>query len=144
MIFLCCRRGFLIDIVQLIALTIACAVIYLLIHEVHSKYAKLFCLFLITYFFWYAFQILLSIIGEITTIFLNFEVGQEYVQMAFQLIGIVFFAEFVTIFLAEVTQGNVGDLKNVGKIFEYIVKLYLISYSLPMIITLFELILSII
>jgi len=143
-IFLCCRRGFLIDIVQLIALTIACAVIYLLIHEVHSKYAKLFCLFLITYFFWYAFQILLSIIGEITTIFLNFEVGQEYVQMAFQLIGIVFFAEFVTIFLAEVTQGNVGDLKNVGKIFEYIVKLYLISYSLPMIITLFELILSII
>ena len=82
---------------------------------------------------------LTTIVGEITAVFINFEVGQQYVRMVVQLIGIVFFSEFVTLFLTQAA----GELKNVGTIFEYIVKLYLIAYSLPMIITLFDLILSI-
>ena len=65
-----------------------------------------------------ALQLLSSMIGEITNVFLNFNVEQQYVTIIIRLI--------------------------VGKMFEYIVKLYLIGYSLPMIITLFELILSVV
>lgn len=85
-----------------------------------------------------ALQLLSSMIGEITNVFLNFDVEQQYVTIIIRLIGIVYYAEFVSFLLAEASLGNVG------KMFEYIVKLYLIGYSLPMIITLFELILSVV
>ena len=85
-----------------------------------------------------ALQLLSSMIGEITNVFLNFNVEQQYVTIIIRLIGIVYYAEFVSLLLAEASLGNVG------KMFEYIVKLYLIGYSLPMIITLFELILSVV
>lgn len=85
-----------------------------------------------------ALQLLSSMIGEITNVFLNFNVEQQYVTIIIRLIGIVYYAEFVSFLLTEVSLGNVG------KMFEYIVKLYLIGYSLPMIITLFELILSVV
>lgn len=112
-------------------------VIYLLLKEVNSKYAKGFCLVLITYFFTLALQILTQIIEDISAVFLNVDIGGEYIQVIVRLLGIVFYAEFVNYLLVE------SDLKNVGKMFEYMVKLYLVAYSLPMIITLFELILSI-
>lgn len=85
-----------------------------------------------------ALQLLSSMIEEITNVFLNFNVEQQYVTIIIRLIGIVYYAEFVSFLLAEASLGNVG------KMFEYIVKLYLIGYSLPMIITLFELILSVV
>ena len=85
-----------------------------------------------------ALQLLSSMIGEITNVFLNFNVEQQYVTIIIRLIGIVYYAEFVSFLLTE------ASLRNVGKMFEYIVKLYLIGYSLPMIITLFELILSVV
>ena len=85
-----------------------------------------------------ALQLLSSMIGEITNVFLNFNVEQQYVTIIIRLIGIVYYAEFVSLLLIEESLGNVG------KMFEYIVKLYLIGYSLPMIITLFELILSVV
>ena len=85
-----------------------------------------------------ALQLLSSMIGEITNVFLNFNVEQQYVTIIIRLIGIVYYAEFVSSLLTEASLGNVG------KMFEYIVKLYLIGYSLPMIITLFELILSVV
>lgn len=85
-----------------------------------------------------ALQLLSSMIGEITNVFLNFNVEQQYVTIIIRLIGIVYYAEFVSFLLAEASLGNIG------KMFEYIVKLYLIGYSLPMIITLFELILSVV
>lgn len=84
-----------------------------------------------------ALQILSKMIGDLTTVFLNFNVEQQYVTIIIRLIGIVYYSEFVNFLLTEAKLGNVG------KIFEYIVKLYLIGYSLPMIITLFELIFSI-
>ncbi len=112
--------------------------IYLVITEVNSKYAKGFSLFLLTYFFMMALQLLSSMIGQITDVFLNFNIEQQYVTIIIRLIGIVYYAEFVSFLLAEI------KLDNVGKMFEYIVKLYLIGYSLPMIITLFELILSVV
>jgi len=83
------------------------------------------------------------IMDGLINVFLNVGMGQDYVHMAVQLTVIVFFAEFVTIFLSEATNGYSGDLNNVGKVFEYIVKLFLIAESLPMIMKLFELILSI-
>ena len=82
-------------------------------------------------------QILSKMIGDLTAVFLNFNIEQQYVTIIIRLIGIVYYAEFVNFLLTEAKLGNVG------KMFEYIVKLYLIGYSLPMIITLFELILSI-
>lgn len=85
-----------------------------------------------------ALQLLSGIIGQITNVFLDFNVGQEYVSIIIRLIGIVYYAEFVNFLLSETSLGNVG------KMFEYIVKLYLIGYSLPMIIKLFELILSVV
>lgn len=85
-----------------------------------------------------ALQLLSSMIGEITNVFLNFNVEQQYVTIIIRLIGIVYYAEFVSFLLTEASLGNFG------KMFEYIVKLYLIGYSLPMIITLFELILSVV
>jgi len=85
-----------------------------------------------------ALQLLSGIIGQITNVFLDFNVGQEYVSIIIRLIGIVYYAEFVSFLLSETSLGNVG------KMFEYIVKLYLIGYSLPMIIKLFELILSVV
>ncbi len=85
-----------------------------------------------------ALQLLSSIIGQITNVFLDFNIGQQYVTIIIRLIGIVYYAEFVSFLLAETSLGNVG------KMFEYIVKLYLIGYSLPMIIKLFELILSVV
>ena len=111
---------------------------YLLLNEVSSKYAKCFSLVLLTYFFMMALQLLSSIIGHITNVFLDFNIGQQYVTIIIRLIGIVYYAEFVSFLLAETSLGNVG------KMFEYIVKLYLIGYSLPMIIKLFELILSVV
>lgn len=84
-----------------------------------------------------ALQILSKMIGDLTAVFLDFNVEQQYVAIIIRLIGIVYYAEFVNFLLAEAKLGNVG------KMFEYIVKLYLIGYSLPMIITLFELILSV-
>ena len=84
-----------------------------------------------------ALQLLSSMIGEITNVFLNFNV-EQHVTIIIRLIGIVYYAEFVSFLLTEASLGNVG------KMFEYIVKLYLIGYSLPMIITLFELILSVV
>ena len=85
-----------------------------------------------------ALQLLSSMIGEITNVFLNFNVEQQYVTIIIRLIGIVYYGEFVSFLFKE------ASLCNVGKMFEYIVKLYLIGYSLPMIITLFELILSVV
>lgn len=85
-----------------------------------------------------ALQLLSSMIGQLTDVFLNFNIEQQYVTIIIRLIGIVYYAEFVSFILAEI------KLDNVGKMFEYIVKLYLIGYSLPMIITLFELILSVV
>ena len=85
-----------------------------------------------------ALQLLSGMIGEITAVFLYFNVEQQYVTIIIRLIGIVYYAEFVSFLLSEAKLGTVG------KMFEYIVKLYLIGYSLPMIITLFELILSIV
>lgn len=128
----------IIDIVKILTLVIACAIIYLLLDEVNPKYAKAFSFVLLTYFFMMALQLLSSMIGEITAVFTNFNVEQQYVTIIIRLIGIVYYAEFVSFLLTEAKLGNVG------KIFEYIVKLYLIGYSLPMIITLFELILSIV
>lgn len=84
-----------------------------------------------------ALQILSRMIGDLTSVFLKFNVEQQYVTIIVRLIGIVYYSEFVSFLLTEAKLGNVG------KMFEYIVKLYLIAYSLPMIITLFELILSI-
>lgn len=103
----------------------------------NPKYAKGFSLVLLTFFFMVALQILSKMIGDLTAVFLNFNIEQQYVTIIIRLIGIVYYAEFVNFLLAEAKLGNVG------KMFEYIVKLYLIGYSLPMIITLFELILSI-
>jgi nanoRNase/pAp phosphatase (c-di-AMP/oligoRNAs hydrolase) len=111
--------------------------VYLLLNEINSNYAKGFCLVLITYFFTIAMNIMVGIIGDMTAVFTNFNVQQEYVQIVVRLIGIVFYAEFVNFLLDE------SKLGNVGKMFEYLVKLYLIGYSLPMIIKLFEMILSI-
>ena len=128
----------IIDIVKILTLVIACAIIYLLLDEVNSKYAKAFSFVLLTYFFMMALQLLSNMIGEITAVFTNFNVEQQYVTIIIRLIGIVYYAEFVSFLLSEAKLGNVG------KIFEYIVKLYLIGYSLPMIITLFELILSVV
>ena len=85
-----------------------------------------------------ALQLLSSMIGEITNVFLNFNVEQQYVTIIIRVIGIVYYVVFVSFLLTEASLGNVG------KMFEYIVKLYLIGYSLPMIITLFELILSVV
>ena len=99
---------------------------------------KAFSFVLLTYFFMMALQLLSNMIGEITAVFTNFNVEQQYVTIIIRLIGIVYYAEFVSFLLSEAKLGNVG------KIFEYIVKLYLIGYSLPMIITLFELILSVV
>ncbi|WP_288994002.1 hypothetical protein, partial [uncultured Turicibacter sp.] len=126
-----------IDIVQIISLVIGCALVYLLLEEVNPKYAKGFSLVLLTFFFMVALQILSKMIGDLTAVFLNFNIEQQYVTIIIRLIGIVYYAEFVNFLLTEAKLGNVG------KMFEYIVKLYLIGYSLPMIITLFELILSI-
>lgn len=109
----------------------------MLLEEVNPKYAKGFSLVLLTFFFMVALQILSKIIGDLTAVFLNFNIEQQYVTIIIRLIGIVYYAEFVNFLLTEAKLGNVG------KMFEYIVKLYLIGYSLPMIITLFELILSI-
>ena len=109
----------------------------MLLEEVNPKYAKGFRLVLLTFFFMVALQILSKMIGDLTAVFLNFNIEQQYVTIIIRLIGIVYYAEFVNFLLTEAKLGNVG------KMFEYIVKLYLIGYSLPMIITLFELILSI-
>ena len=109
----------------------------MLLEEVNPKYAKGFSLVLLTFFFMVALQILSKMIGDLTAVFLNFNIEQQYVTIIIRLIGIVYYAEFVNFVLTEAKLGNVG------KMFEYIVKLYLIGYSLPMIITLFELILSI-
>ncbi|CUM93863.1 stage III sporulation protein AD [Turicibacter sanguinis] len=109
----------------------------MLLEEVNPKYAKGFSLVLLTFFFMVALQILSKMIGDLTAVFLNFNIEQQYVTIIIRLIGIVYYAEFVNFLLTEAKLGNVG------KMFEYIVKLYLIGYSLPMIITLFELILSI-
>ena len=109
----------------------------MLLEEVNPKYAKGFSLVLLTFFFMVALQILSKMIGDLTAVFLNFNIEQQYVTIIIRLIGIVYYAEFVNFLLTEAQLGNVG------KMFEYIVKLYLIGYSLPMIITLFELILSI-
>ena len=109
----------------------------MLLEEVNPKYAKGFSLVLLTFFFMIALQILSKMIGDLTAVFLNFNIEQQYVTIIIRLIGIVYYAEFVNFLLTEAKLGNVG------KMFEYIVKLYLIGYSLPMIITLFELILSI-
>ena len=109
----------------------------MLLEEVNPKYAKGFSLVLLTFFFMVALQILSKMIGDLTAVFLNFNIEQQYVTIIIRLIGIVYYAEFVNFLLTEAKLGNVG------KMFEYIVNLYLIGYSLPMIITLFELILSI-
>ena len=109
----------------------------MLLEEVNPKYAKGFSLVLLTFFFMVALQILSKMIGDLTAVFLNFNIEQQYVTIIIRLIGIVYYAEFVNFLLTEAKLGNVG------KMFEYIVKLYLNGYSLPMIITLFELILSI-
>ena len=109
----------------------------MLLEEVNPKFAKGFSLVLLTFFFMVALQILSKMIGDLTAVFLNFNIEQQYVTIIIRLIGIVYYAEFVNFLLTEAKLGNVG------KMFEYIVKLYLIGYSLPMIITLFELILSI-
>ena len=109
----------------------------MLLEEVNPKYAKGFSLVWLTFFFMVALQILSKMIGDLTAVFLNFNIEQQYVTIIIRLIGIVYYAEFVNFLLTEAKLGNVG------KMFEYIVKLYLIGYSLPMIITLFELILSI-
>lgn len=119
------------------SLVIGCTIVYLLLDEVNTKFAKGFSLVLLTYFFMIALQILAKMIGDLTAVFLNFNVEQQYVTVIIRLIGIVYYSEFVNFLLLE------AKLANVGKMFEYIVKLYLIGYSLPMIITLFELILSI-
>ena len=76
-----------------------------------------------------ALQILSKMIGDLTAVFLNFNIEQQYVTIIIRLIGIVYYAEFVNFLLTEAKLGNVG------KMFEYIVKLYLIGYSLQMIIT---------
>lgn len=109
----------------------------MLLKEVNEKYAKGFSLVLLTYFFMIALQILTKMLGDLTAVFLNFNVEQQYFTVIIRLVGIVYYSEFVNFLLAEASLGNVG------KMFEYIVKLCLIGYSLPMIITLFELILSI-
>ncbi|MFR1837059.1 MAG: stage III sporulation protein AD, partial [Turicibacter sanguinis] len=102
----------------------------MLLEEVNPKYAKGFSLVLLTFFFMVALQILSKMIGDLTAVFLNFNIEQQYVTIIIRLIGIVYYAEFVNFLLTEAKLGNVG------KMFEYIVKLYLIGYSLPMIITL--------
>ena len=66
---------------------------YLLLNEVSSKYAKCFSLVLLTYFFMMALQLLSSIIGQITNVFLDFNIGQQYVTIIIRLIGIVYYAE---------------------------------------------------
>lgn len=104
----------------------------MLLEEVNPKYAKGFSLVLLTFFFMVALQILSKMIGDLTAVFLNFNIEQQYVTIIIRLIGIVYYAEFVNFLLTEAKLGNVG------KMFEYIVKLYLIGYSLPMIITLFD------
>ena len=109
----------------------------MLLEEVNPKYAKGFSLVLLTFFFMVALQILSKMIGDLTAVFLNFNIEQQYVTIIIRLIGIVYYAEFVNFLLTEAKLGTVGTM------LEYIVKLYLIGSSLPMIITLFELILSI-
>ncbi|HAX72853.1 MAG TPA: stage III sporulation protein AD [Firmicutes bacterium] len=76
-------------------------------------------------------------ITHITDVFLRFNIEQQYVSSVIQLIGIVYYSEFVT---AVLKQAGLSDL---DKVVEIVVKLYLILYSLPLIVTLFELILSI-
>lgn len=125
---------------HLILFTIGCAIIYLVIHVLNDKYAKLFALFLVAIFFSYAWNILTFIIQEMAAIFIAFEGQRELLQLVVELVTLVFFAEFVSSFLADAG----GDLKNVAKAFEYIIKLQLIIRSLPLIRTLFELIQTII
>ena len=130
------------NFLSLIGTTLFAAVVYMLLHEHYPKFSKLFVVFLVVTYFVYASNLMHTIIHRIQTVFIGFDTPDEPIQLIIQLIGIVFIAEFINIFLAEVSVGMSGDLKNVGKVFDIIVKLFLIVLSLPMVTTLFELILT--
>ena len=84
-----------------------------------------------------ALELLAGIIAEISIVFMQFDVGEMYVSNIVKLIGIIYYAEFIGFILSEAKLGSIS------KIVEYIVKLNLIAYSIPLIVTLLELILSI-
>jgi len=130
------------NFLSLIGTTLFAAVVYMLLHEQYPKLSKMFVVFLVVTYFVYASNLMHTIIQRVQTVFLGFDTPDEPIQLIIQLIGIVFIAEFINIFLAEVSAGMSGDLKNVGKVFDIIVKLFLIVLSLPMVTTLFELILT--
>ncbi|MCL1949940.1 MAG: stage III sporulation protein AD [Turicibacter sp.] len=130
------------NFISLIGTTLFSAVVYMLLHEQYPKLSKMFVVFLVVSYFVYASNLMRTIIQRVQYVFLGFDTPDEPIQLIIQLIGIVFIAEFINIFLAEVSAGMSGDLKNVGKVFDIIVKLFLIVLSLPMVTTLFELILT--
>ncbi|MGL4337881.1 MAG: stage III sporulation protein AD [Turicibacter sp.] len=103
----------------------------------NKTYASGFVIVMITFFFVIVLQLLANIIAQITNVFLQFEIEQEYLSSIIRLIGIVYYSEFVSTIL------EAADLGKVSKVVEYIVKLYLIGYSLPILLKLFELIFSI-
>ena len=104
-IFMLQKEWCAIDIVQIISLVIGCALVYLLLEEVNPKYAKGFSLVLLTFFFMVALQILSKMIGDLTAVFLNFNIEQQYVTIIIRLIGIVYYAEFVNFLLTEAKLG---------------------------------------
>ena len=126
-----------IDVIQVISLVGVCALLYLILQDFNSSYAKGFVYVLITFFFMVALELLAGIIAEISIVFMQFDVGEMYVSNIVKLIGIIYYAEFIGFILSEAKLGSIS------KIVEYIVKLNLIAYSIPLIVTLLELILSI-
>lgn len=130
------------NFLPLIGITVFSAVVYLLLHEFYPRLSKMFVIFLVVTYFVYASNLMHTIIHRVQGVFLGFDTPDEPVQLIIQLLGIVFIAEFINIFLAEVSGSFQGDLKSVAKVFDIIVKLFLIVLSLPMVTTLFELILT--
>ncbi len=126
-----------IDVIQIISLVGVCSFLYLILQDFNATFAKGFIFVLITFFFIVALELLAGIIAQISTVFMQFDVGQLYVTPIIKLIGIIYYAEFMGFMLSEAKLGSIS------KIVEYIVKLNLIGYSLPLIITLLELVLSI-
>ena len=124
-------------VIQVISLVLVCTLLYLVLQEVNAKYAKGFVYVLITFFFLIALELLSDIVIKVSDVFLQFEVGQQYIGNILKLIGIIYYAEFIGFILEEAKLGSIK------KIVEYIVKLNLIAYSIPLLVTLLELVLSI-
>ena len=118
-----------INFLAIVGTTLFVSVAYMLLHEQAPKFSKMFVLFLVVSFFLYASNLIHIIIHRVQGVFMGFDAPDEPVQLIIQLIGIVFIAEFINIFLAEVSVNMSGDLKSVGKVFDIIVKLFLIDLA---------------